>query len=143
MSDWPETDERITHIGQNGNDGAVYSPHREGFCCVSLVGQDHAPECKHAKPAQSSGGDNDYWVANIADPKRLTPYKAECEDIIEYFQMTFQEGEAFKALWRNGMLRLGMGKPGDTAIRNAEKVSHFGDRMIAMEKRKEAAHADT
>lgn len=84
----------------------------------------------------SSGSDNDYWVAHISHPKRLTPYTAECEDLIEHFQMSFQEGEAFKALWRNGMLRLGQGKPGDTHLRNAEKVRHFGERMEAMELRK-------
>jgi len=85
---------------------------------------------------QSSGSDNDYWLADIKDPKRLQPYKAECEDLIEYFQMSFQEGEAFKALWRNGMLKLGFGKPGDSAVRNAEKVHHFGKRMEVIENRK-------
>lgn len=89
-----------------------------------------------AKPQESSGGDNDYWVADITDPKRLEPYKAECEDIIELFQMSFQEGEAFKALWRNGAMRLGKGKPGDSHLRNAEKVAHMGKRMEVIEKRK-------
>jgi len=82
---------------------------------------------------QSSGSDNDYWIAFIAHPKRLEPYMAECEDLIELFQMTFQEGEAFKALWRKGQMRIGKGKPGDTLIRNSEKVYHFGGRMVAME----------
>lgn len=90
-------------------------------------------------PETSSGGDNDYWVANITDPKRLKPYKAECEDLIELFQMSFQEGEAFKALWRNGQMRIGKGKPDDSHLRNAEKVAHFGSRMVAMEHRKHAA----
>jgi len=82
---------------------------------------------------QSSGGDNKYWIAHISHPKRLEPYMAECEDLIELFQMTFQEGEAFKALWRKGQMRIGKGKPGDTLIRNSEKVYHFGGRMVAME----------
>jgi len=89
-------------------------------------------------PETSSGGDNDYWVAEITDPKRLTPYKAECEDLIELFQMSFQEGEAFKALWRNGQMRIGKGKPDDSHLRNAEKVAHFGARMVAMERRHHA-----
>lgn len=83
----------------------------------------------------SSGGDNDYWVAHITDPKRLEPYDAECEDLIEHFQMSFQEGEAFKALWRKGQMRIGNGKPGDNPLRNAEKVAHFGRRMEVMEHR--------
>lgn len=82
--------------------------------------------------AQSSGGNNDYYVLNVANPKRLDPYIAECEDLIETMQMTFQEGEAFKAIWRKCMLRLGFGKPDDSELRNAEKVKHFGQRMLAM-----------
>lgn len=89
----------------------------------------------HEHEQESSGGDNDYWVAIINQPKRMAPYSAECEDLIEHFQMSFQEGEAFKAIWRNGMLRLGAGKPGDSHIRNAEKVEHFGHRMRVMEQK--------
>lgn len=90
----------------------------------------------HERSQESSGGDNDYWVARISHPKRLEPYDAECEDLIEHFQMTFQEGEAFKALWRKGQARIGKGKPGDSPLRNAQKVRHFGVRMEAMEERK-------
>lgn len=120
--------------------------------CTGLThsGEDYCPKCLDLSAAndasigfqmksetvlqnESSGGDNDYWVAHITNPKRLDPYAAECEDIIEHFEMTFQEGEAFKALWRKGQLRIGNGKPGDTHIRNAEKVKHFGTRMEVME----------
>lgn len=87
-------------------------------------------------PAESSGGDNDYWLLEIKDPKRLDPYTVECEDIIEAFEMTFQEGEAFKAIWRKCGQRMGNGKPGNTALRDAEKAAHFGNRMLAIEKRK-------
>lgn len=90
----------------------------------------------HEQSQESSGGDNDYWVARISHPKRLEPYDAECEDLIEHFQMTFQEGEAFKALWRKGQARIGNGKPGDSPLRNAQKVRHFGARMEVMEERK-------
>lgn len=92
-------------------------------------------------PKLSSGGDNDYWIARITHPKRLAPYEAECEDLIELFQMSFQEGEAFKALWRNGQMRIGNGKPDDSHLRNAEKVQHFGARMVAMEQRNLAARS--
>lgn len=88
------------------------------------------------KEATSSGGDNDYWIASITHPKRLEPYDAECEDLIEHFQMSFQEGEAFKALWRKGQARIGNGKPGDSPLRNAQKVRHFGARMEVMEERR-------
>ena len=84
----------------------------------------------------SSGGDNDYWLIPVPSPKRLEPYTAEAEDIIEALEMTFQEGEAFKAIIRKCKLRLGDGKPGDTELRNSEKVAHFGQRMVAMDLRK-------
>lgn len=84
----------------------------------------------------SSGGDNNYWLLSIKNPKRLDPYVCECEDIIEALEMSFQEGEAFKAIWRKCGDRLGNGKPGDTPLRNAEKVAHFGARMVAIEKLK-------
>jgi len=84
---------------------------------------------------QSSGGDNDYWLVDITHPKRLKAYTAECEDIIEALGMTFQEGEAFKAIWRKCADRFGNGKPGDTPLRNAQKVAHFGQRMVAIETR--------
>ena len=103
--EWEKIERRMDAIGQNGPTGEHYS----------------------------SGGDNDYWIARIDNPKRLEPYSAECEDLIELFQMTFQEGEAFKALWRKGQMRIGNGKPGDTLLRNSEKVYHFAGRMVAME----------
>lgn len=84
-------------------------------------------------PSESSGGDNDYWLLPIKNPKRLDPYTAECEDIIEALEMSFQEGEAFKAIWRKCGQRLGNGKPGNTALRDAQKVAHFGKRMVAIE----------
>ncbi len=121
-------------------------------CTHTTVGNDdYCPACTNKTAANdaaigfqtetgtvlqtSSGGDNDYWIAKILHPKRLEPYDAECEDLIEHFEMTFQEGEAFKALWRKGQMRIGNGKPGDTHLRNAEKVKHFGGRMEAMELR--------
>jgi hypothetical protein len=84
----------------------------------------------------TSGADNDYWVAHIKDPKRVEPCSIECDDLIEHFQMNYQQGEAFKAQWRDGMLRIGMGKPGDTHIRNAEKSHYYSGRNLVVEQRK-------
>ena len=85
----------------------------------------------------SSGGDNDYYLVKIENPKRLPPYVAECEDLIEAFGFTFAEGNAFKALWRIGAERLGKGKTFDSYLRNAEKVSYSGQRMVALEQAKQ------
>lgn len=94
-----------------------------------------SPENLTAVKDTSSGGDNDYWIVVIDDPKRLAPYSAECEDLIEKFKFNFAEGEAFKALWRKGQANLGNGKPGDNPLRNAEKVAYMGSRMVVIERR--------
>lgn len=109
---------------------------QENFCLTCV----HKPASNdQAEPCQeTSGADNDYWIAHITDPKRLQPCSVECDDLIELFQMSYQEGEAFKAQWRNGMLRIGKGKPGDTHLRNAEKTHYYSGRQVVVEKRKTA-----
>lgn len=103
--------------------------------------QDAESEASSLKEVKhSSGGDNDYWLLHIPSPKRLEPYTVECEDIIEAMEMTFQEGEAFKALFRKCKTRMGDGKPGDTELRCSEKVAHFGQRMVVMDQRKVEKH---
>ena len=113
---------------------STYSPHVP-FCEDCSRSHLEHPEPKKITET-SSGRDNDYWLVDIKDPKRLDPYTVECEDLIEALEMTFQEGEAFKAIFRKCKARLGEGKPGDTPLRNAEKVAHFGSRMEVMEHRK-------
>ena len=114
--------------------------------CINLIpdnlSADICDECLNHKASNdteqmtTSGADNDYWVAHITDPKRLEPCSVECDDLIELFQMSYQEGEAFKAQWRNGMLRLGKGKPGDTHLRNAQKTHYYSGRQVVVEERK-------
>ncbi len=88
--------------------------------------------------AKGTGKDVNYYLVDISDPKRLTPYTAECEDIIEALGMTFAEGCAFKAIWRSCAARtLGLLKPGHDpeGIYDAEKVVYYGGRMIVQRKR--------
>lgn len=81
---------------------------------------------------ENSGGDVNYYLCPVPNPKRLKPYEAECEDIIEALEMNFAEGSAFKAIWRSCAERaLGRKKVGNTAIRDAEKVIYYGKRMYA------------
>lgn len=90
--------------------------------------------------AKATGKDTDYYVVEITDPKRLAPYTAECEDIIEALGMNFAEGCAFKALWRSCAARtLGKVKPGSDlqGIYDAEKVEYYGNRMVAIRRRQE------
>ncbi len=96
------------------------------------------PERVIAVSAKGTGKDVNYYLVDIPDPKRLSPYTAECEDIIEALGMTFAEGNAFKAIWRSCAARtLGLLKPGHDSegIYDAEKVVYYGGRMIVQRKR--------
>lgn len=88
------------------------------------------------------GGDVNYYLLDIKKPKRLAPYKAECEDIIEALGMSFAEGCAFKAIWRSCAARtLGKLKAGNDpqGVYDAQKVVYYGQRMVAQ--REQAIHA--
>lgn len=83
-----------------------------------------------------SGGLNNYYVVSIKNPQRKEqePYQAECEDIIQALGMTFDEGCAFKALWRNAAARMGNGKPGNKVLYECEKLVHYANRILAKER---------
>lgn len=83
-----------------------------------------------------SGGLNNYYIVPIKNPQRKEqePYQAECEDIIQALGMTFDEGCAFKALWRNAAARMGNGKPGNKALYDCEKLVHYANRILAKER---------
>ena len=87
-----------------------------------------------------TGKDVSYYLVKIESPKRLEPYDAECEDIIEALGMTFAEGCAFKAIWRKCAARtLGVSKAGyKGGLYDAEKAQYYGARMVAAELRLEA-----
>lgn len=74
-----------------------------------------------------------YYQVDIPRPvdPDSTPYLAECADIIEALNMTFNEGEAFKALWRLAAARQGRVKAGGNPVYDADKVAHYGARTAA------------
>ena len=83
--------------------------------------------------AEISGGNVNYYRVQVTVPNQAeAPYIAECSDIIEALQMDFNEGEAFKALWRRAASRLGKEKANNTAYRDAQKVEHFARRMLIL-----------
>lgn len=95
---------------------------------------------------KATGGQVSYYLAQVRRPRRSTqpPYQAECEDIIKALGMTFDEGCAFKALWRTAAARLGDPKPGkdplEQATYDAEKIAHYGNQML-LDYRYEQANA--
>lgn len=93
-----------------------------------------------------SGGDVNYYLLEIKDPKRLAPYTAECEDIIEALELTFAEGNVLKALWRSANMRKhGHGKRGQDmdGIYDGDKIAYYGQRVQAQRQRKVAQHIET
>jgi hypothetical protein len=83
-------------------------------------------------PGELSGGDVNYYLLEITEPKRMKPSIVECEDIIEALQMTFAEGNVLKALWRSCAMRVrGHGKRGadDHGVYDGDKIAYYGDRI--------------
>jgi len=79
-----------------------------------------------------TGGSNVYYRVYVKLPTTpgITPYTAECNDIIESLEMTPAEANVFKATWRKAAARLGNGKPGNTDLYDAEKIVFFGKRQV-------------
>lgn len=91
-----------------------------------------------SKQPENSGGHVGYYSIDVRVTAKGGPtYRAEAMDIISALDMTFAEGEAFKAVWRAAADRLGMKKEGDSPLRNAEKVKFYGERMVEREKLRE------
>lgn len=84
-----------------------------------------------------SGGKTSYYMVEVTQPVAPTskPYVAECQDIIEALGMDFNEGNAFKALWRRAAARLGKAKLGYTdGLYDAQKVEFYGKRLVQLHK---------
>ena len=78
-----------------------------------------------------TGGLSGHYLADVEKPQRGgPPYQAECDDIIYALNMTFDEGEAFKAIWRTCTARLGYGKKDNTPLYNAQKLVHRSKRIL-------------
>lgn len=90
-----------------------------------------------------TGGKVNYYLVKVTHPRReeQPAYQAECEDIIHALGMTFDEGCAFKALWRTAAARQQNGKPGHSAVYDMEKVIHYAGNLLRLLKLKEAEDA--
>lgn len=97
---------------------------------------DHPADRSPTPPVEGedTGTDANYYLCEVTNPNRaVAPYVAECSDIIEAAGMTFNEGEAFKAIWRMAMERThGKKKAGNTATRDAVKIVHFAKRILSV-----------
>lgn len=86
---------------------------------------------------ESSGLRVNYYLVQVDHPQRedQEPYQAECEDIIDALELTFDEANIFKEIWRTARQRQGTGKTGNTPLRAAEKMVHYSGRILTKAKR--------
>jgi hypothetical protein len=90
------------------------------------------------KQLESSGGRVNYYLVQVDHPQRedQAPYQAECEDIIDALGCTPDEANILKEIWRSANERThGKGKVGNTVLRSAEKIVHYGGRILRKAKR--------
>jgi len=76
-----------------------------------------------------AGGVSNWYTLDVLSTQGKANYTAVCDDIILALNMSFQEGEVFKAVWRKAAARMGNGKPGNTSLYNAQKITHYGKIM--------------
>lgn len=81
------------------------------------------------KSKRLSGLSNSYYDIDVPLPDNKV-VTVSCNDIIDTLDMNFNEGTAFKALWRKAALRQGRGKPGSDPLYEAEKVFWSGRREV-------------
>jgi|ERR1700682_3707401 len=93
---------------------------------------------------QLKGGLTNYYLVHVAYPQRedQLAYKAECEDIIDALNLTFDEANIFKEIWRSANARKNNGKPGHSALYGAQKIVHYAKRILRKQEL-EAAEVST
>lgn len=81
---------------------------------------------------ESSGGFVNYYLVDVKHPQRKeqVPYRAECEDIMDALDLTPDEANIFKEIWRTARQRQGNGKAGNTFYRAAQKIVHYANRIL-------------
>lgn len=92
---------------------------------------------KVAQPPKLTGGLTSYYLVEVTHPQRenQAPYVAECEDVGEALQLTPDEMNIFKEIWRSARQRQGTGKPGHSLLYGAEKIVHYANRILRRIKR--------
>ena len=124
----------VTHEGKYLNGGA---PHGI-YDLIELIEDVPQAQPLYVESTVASGGgkltrSTNYYQVSVDQPidTESQPYVAECADIIEALNMTFNEGEAFKAIWRLAAARQGRGKAGNKPEYDADKAAHYGARIAA------------
>lgn len=95
-----------------------------------------------SKRQLTGGGLTSYYVVDVLHPQDpdSQPYQAEAEDLIEALDLSFDEGNILKELFRKANERKGLIKPGTSQKRSAEKMYHSAGRILKAETRKALEH---
>lgn len=130
--------ERVEKLEGEGSARVHVNVVRHGHCFFMEEDLELTPTKSVEKEAEYTGGSSNYYKVFVKNPTTLDkPYEAECNDIIEALDMTFAEGNAFKAIWRKAKARQGVQKKGyDNGLYDSEKVVFFGERMVVEAKEK-------
>lgn len=85
-----------------------------------------------APETELKGGRVNYYLVRVEHPQRedQPPYTAECEDIIDGLELTPDEANIFKEIWRSANARKGNGKPDHKALYGAQKIVHYAGRIL-------------
>jgi len=115
----------------NGRNGEILKAHKAEWECG--ITKAEAEQAQNNAQPENNGHNGNYYSLRVEQPMKVVqPYTVECADVIENLRMDFNEGEAFKAIWRKAARRLGNIKPGSDDLYDAQKVAHYGARMEAM-----------
>lgn len=85
-----------------------------------------------------TGGSSSYYKVEVSNPvSNGDPYTVECQDVIEALDMSFSEGNIFKAVWRICAAKKGKAKKGyEDSVYDLEKIIFFAQRELQIEKMK-------
>ena len=85
-----------------------------------------------------TGGSSSYYKVAVTNPvSGNDPYEVECQDVIESLDMSFSEGNIFKAIWRICAAKQGKVKKGYVdGVYDLEKIIFFAQRELEIEKAK-------
>lgn len=87
-----------------------------------------------------TGSSTNYYKTMVdffsTDPNR-SPTMVECEDMIIALELTFQEANIFKEIWRTAMARKGITKKGHSPLYGAEKIAHYANLNLRIVKHNE------
>lgn len=75
-------------------------------------------------PEEHTGGSSSYYDIEVGGST------VRCLDIIEALDMSFNEGNIFKAVWRIAAAKQGRTKKGNNMFYDSEKICFFGERLM-------------